>query len=220
MPCALSSRLQPPVQSSAAEHRKMHPTPIRLQEILAHGLLRRHPPRPLRRRLKDAIPSPGRSEIPQHAAPSSTPVAAHRFPSSLGPIRALDTPSIAAVFAQLQNRSHVAAPVAIVRRTPHRHDRLVKHLLVPLHDQLMRPRNQGEIIVMVEVPHDVRAEEEARAAGREAPAFDFVGVGPQEVAHGAFVGDFLFAVDEPDFVDGFDEGGEAAVDAEDGAGGG
>ena len=73
---------------------------------------------------------------------------------------------------------------------------------------------------MVEVADYVAAEEEAGAAGGEAPAFDLVGVAPEEVAHGAFVGDFLLAVDEADFVDGFDEWGETAVDAEDGAGGG
>lgn len=51
---------------------------------------------------------------------------------------------------------------------------------------------------------DVGAEEEARAAGGETPAFDLVRVGPEEVAHGAFVGDFLLAVDEADLVDGVD----------------
>ena len=47
---------------------------------------------------------------------------------------------------------------------------------------------------MVEAFDDVRAEEETGAAGGETPAVDFVGVRPEEVAHGAFVGDFLFAV--------------------------
>lgn len=70
---------------------------------------------------------------------------------------------------------------------------------------------------MVEAFDDVGAEEEAGAPRAEAPAVDFVRVRPEEVAHGAFVGDFLFAVQEADFVDGFDEGGQAAVDAEDGA---
>ena len=66
---------------------------------------------------------------------------------------------------------------------------------------------------MVELAHDVGAEEEAGAAGREAPAFYVVWVGPEEIAHGAFVGDFLFAVEETDGVEVGDEGREAAVDA-------
>ena len=84
----------------------------------------------------------------------------------------------------------------------------------------MCARNEREVVLPVEVADDVGAEEEARAARGQAPAFDLVRVGPEEVAHGAFMGDFLLAVDEADLVDGVDEGGEAAVDAEDGAGGG
>ena len=80
--------------------------------------------------------------------------------------------------------------------------------------------DQREIVLPVEMGHDVRAEEEAGSSGREAPALDLVRVGPEEVAHGAFVGDFLFAVEEADLVDGGEEGGEPAVDAEDGAGAG
>ena len=71
----------------------------------------------------------------------------------------------------------------------------------------MSPRDQGEVVVVVEVSDDVGSKEKSGSAGGETPAFDLVGVGPEEVAHGAFVGDFLFAVDEADFVDGFDEGG-------------
>ena len=84
----------------------------------------------------------------------------------------------------------------------------------------MRPCDQREVVLPIEVTDDVGAEEEAGAARREAPAFNLVRVGPEKVAHGALVGDFLLAVDEADFVDGVDERGEAAMDAEDGAGGG
>ena len=57
---------------------------------------------------------------------------------------------------------------------------------------------------MVEVLDDVGAEEETGAAGGEAPAVDVVWIGPEEIAHGAFVGYFLLAVDESDFVDAVD----------------
>jgi hypothetical protein len=65
---------------------------------------------------------------------------------------------------------------------------------------------------------DVCAEQKPRAAWAETPAFDLVGIGPEEIAHGAFVGHFLFSVNEPDFIDAVNERGEAAVHAEDGAG--
>ena len=58
----------------------------------------------------------------------------------------------------------------------------------------MRAADEGEVVLVVEALDDVRSEKEAGAAGAQAPAVDFVRVGPEEVAHGAFVGDFLFAV--------------------------
>lgn len=54
---------------------------------------------------------------------------------------------------------------------------------------------------MVEAFDNVGAEEETSTTGRETPAVDFVGVGPEKITHGAFMRDFLFAVKEPDFVD-------------------
>lgn len=54
--------------------------------------------------------------------------------------------------------------------------------------------DEGEVVALVEDLDDIGAEEEAGAPGGEAPAVDFVGVGPEEVAHGSFVGDFLFAI--------------------------
>ena len=81
----------------------------------------------------------------------------------------------------------------------------------------MRAGDEGEVVAVVEMLDNVGAEEKASAPRRESPAVDLVGVGPEEVAHCAFVRDFLLAVDESDFVDRVDEGREAAVDAEDGA---
>jgi hypothetical protein len=42
-----------------------------------------------------------------------------------------------------------------------------------------------------------------------------IGVRPHEIAHGAIMRDFLFAVDDADLVKGVDGRGQAAVNAED-----
>ena len=68
----------------------------------------------------------------------------------------------------------------------------------------MRAADEGEVVLVVEALDYIRSEEESCAAGGQAPAVDFVRVRPEEVAHGAFVGDFLFAVQEADFVDAVD----------------
>ena len=48
---------------------------------------------------------------------------------------------------------------------------------------------------------DVLAEGVAGTAGRDAPTAAVVRIGPEEVAHGAFVGDFDYAVDSFDLVE-------------------
>jgi hypothetical protein len=83
------------------------------------------------------------------------------------------------------------------------------------HDQLMRPRNQRQAVVMVEGLRDILAERVAGAAGRYPPPAAVVGVGPEEVAHRALVRDLLHTVDGPDVVQGIDRGGQTAVQTED-----
>ena len=68
---------------------------------------------------------------------------------------------------------------------------------------------------MVEGLGDVLAEGVSCASGRDAPAPAVVGVGPEQVAHGALVGHLLKAVQRTDVVQGVDAWGQAAVQAED-----
>jgi hypothetical protein len=64
---------------------------------------------------------------------------------------------------------------------------------------------------------DIGTEQETCTSRAQTPAVDFVWVGPEEVAHGAFVGNFLFAVEEANFIHAVDEGGETTMYAQDGA---
>ena len=73
-------------------------------------------------------------------------------------------------------------PVAIVRRAPDRDNLVVKHELVPFHDELVCARDQVEVVGVHELLDDVGAEEEAGAAGREAPTFDVCEMGLEESA--------------------------------------
>ena len=72
---------------------------------------------------------------------------------------------------------------------------------------------------MIEPLDDIGAEEKPGPSRRETPSVDLVRVAPQKVAHGTFVGDFLFAIQETDFIHAVDERGETAMDTEDSAAG-
>jgi hypothetical protein len=81
----------------------------------------------------------------------------------------------------------------------------------------MSSRNQRQVILVIEALDNIRAEQETSATRTQSPSVDLIGIGPEKVAHGTFMRYFLFAVEQADFVDCVDEGGEAAVDAEYGA---
>lgn len=68
---------------------------------------------------------------------------------------------------------------------------------------------------MVKSLGNVLAECVSGTTGRYAPAAPVVWVRPQQIAHGAFVRDFLDSVESPDVVEGINAGGETAVEAKD-----
>ena len=74
------------------------------------------------------------------------------------------------VLVELEDGGHVAAAVAIVGRGPHRHEAVVEHELVALHDELVRAADEAEAVAVVELLHNVRAKEVARAALAKAGA--------------------------------------------------
>mmetsp|Transcript_3559 Transcript_3559/g.6806 ORF Transcript_3559/g.6806 Transcript_3559/m.6806 type:complete len:278 (+) Transcript_3559:505-1338(+) len=118
------------------------------------------------------------------------------------------------MLVQFEDRSHVATPVAVVGRGPDGDERVVEHVLVALHHQLMRARDQLDCVCRVELRNHVAAEEVAGAARAEAPAVNILRVGPHEVAHRPLVRRLLQPVEVLDLVDGVERGREAAVHAE------
>eukprot|EP00634_Sargassococcus_sp_CCMP2135_P008474 CAMPEP_0198644092 /NCGR_PEP_ID=MMETSP1467-20131203/388_1 /TAXON_ID=1462469 /ORGANISM="unid. sp., Strain CCMP2135" /LENGTH=411 /DNA_ID=CAMNT_0044379537 /DNA_START=54 /DNA_END=1287 /DNA_ORIENTATION=- len=115
----------------------------------------------------------------------------------------------------LHDGGHVAAAVAVVRRGEDGDAGVGVCPGVALHDELVRPDDEFEVVGREELLGDVGAEGVASTAGRDAPAAAFVGVGPHEVAHGAFVRDLLEPVERLDVVDGVQRRRQARVRAED-----
>ena len=87
--------------------------------------------------------------------------------------------------------------------------------LVSLHHELVRPADHLDVVGGVELADHVASEEISGTSRRDSPALGVLGVGPEQVAHGAVVGNLLLPVDGPDLVQGLDTGAEAAVDTED-----
>jgi len=108
------------------------------QKVFRYRLLGRHASTILRRRVKDPIPPPRRR---QRLIIIFHPVVQRPLPLGI-PITPRHRPAITRILAQLQYRRDIPTPVAVVRCRPDRHNSTVKHLLIPLHDQLVGARDE------------------------------------------------------------------------------
>lgn len=95
------------------------------------------------------------------------------------------------------------------------HDIPVLRPVVSFHDELMRAGNQSQAVIVVKGFGDILAKGVSGATGRYAPTATVVGVGPEEIAHGTLVRNFLDPVEGTDIIEGINAGREAAVEAED-----
>mmetsp|Transcript_4466 Transcript_4466/g.20266 ORF Transcript_4466/g.20266 Transcript_4466/m.20266 type:complete len:299 (-) Transcript_4466:489-1385(-) len=115
----------------------------------------------------------------------------------------------------LHDRRLVPASVAVIRRAEHRHHRLIVRPLVPVLHQLVRSGDQVQAVAVVELLRDVLTERVPRASRGDAPAAPVVGVGPQQVAHRAFVRHLLRPRELAYVLQRVQTGAQAAVRAED-----
>ena len=86
---------------------------------------------------------------------------------------------------------------------------------VALVHQLVGSGDNFDVVGAVELLGDVFSEGEAGASGALSPALNVVWIGPDNVAHGSFVGDLLDSVQFSDAVEGAELRAESSVDAED-----
>ncbi len=110
--------------------------------------------------------------------------------------------------AHLQHTREIPAPVAVVRCGPDGAEAVVVEDLVAFLAELVGAQDMRHAVYLEELAYDLGAEGVACAAGGEGEFVAVgVGVGPDEVSHGAFVGDFAEAVDDFDLVYRVDRGG-------------
>jgi hypothetical protein len=86
--------------------------------------------------------------------------------------------------------------------------------VVALHDQLMSSCHQSQAIVVVECLRDILPKCVTGATRRDAPSTSIVRVRPEEVAHGTFMGNLLYAIQSTDVVKSVYTWRQASVKAE------
>ena len=98
------------------------------------------------------------------------------------------------VLVNLHYRCTVTASVAVVWCGENSDNVLVVRPVVSVHHELMGTCDPGEAIGVVELLRYVLAERVSSTTGRDAPTASIIGVGPEQVANGALVGNLLHAV--------------------------
>ena len=115
----------------------------------------------------------------------------------------------------LHDRCLVSTSVAVVWRREDRDNIAILRPVVTLHNQLMSSSDQRKTVVVVERFRDILAERVSRTSWRYSPSAAVIWIGPEEIAHWAFVRNLLNTVESSDVVQGIDGWGETAVEAED-----
>mmetsp|Transcript_15708 Transcript_15708/g.36056 ORF Transcript_15708/g.36056 Transcript_15708/m.36056 type:complete len:312 (-) Transcript_15708:8-943(-) len=94
----------------------------------------------------------------------------------------------------------ITTPVAIVGSREHSHDTSIMLPLVSLHHQLMSPRNKKEAIDVGKLFGNVLSKGVSSTPWRNSPTTTIVGIGPDQIAHGPLVRDFLDSVKIPRMI--------------------
>lgn len=85
---------------------------------------------------------------------------------------------------------------------------------VALHDQLMRPSNQRESIVVIERFGNVLPKRVSGTSGRYSPSTSVIRVRPEKIAHRPLVRHFLNSIERADIIQRVDTWRKATVEAE------
>lgn len=111
--------------------------------------------------------------------------------------------------------SLVAASVAIVWGRKKGDHRMILSPVIAIHDKLVGPCDHLETIALVKCLRDVHPKSIACASRRDAPSVAVVRIGPQQIAHGALVGDLLYSIYFAYLVKSFKAGRKTSVQTKD-----
>ena len=125
---------------------------------------------------------------------------------SAGVLRGVEDLKVALqVLVDVEDGGDVTATVAVVGCGPNRHEvRVLEPVLEAVHDKLMSPSDELQVIDMVELSGDLGAEQPAGASRADSPSVDVLGIGPHQIAEGALVRHFHSALDQANLVKGLD----------------
>jgi len=118
------------------------------------------------------------------------------------------------LFVKLHDCSLISASITIVGSTKNRHDVSFMAPVVALHDKLMSSSDKSKSVVVVELIRNILAEGISSASRRKTPSRSIIGIRPEKITHGAFVGNFLNSIKSSDVIKSIDGGRKSTVQTE------
>lgn len=120
------------------------------------------------------------------------------------------------IVVDLEYRALIPTTIAVVRRREHRHTLLTMRVVISLHNQLMRPTDHLQVVLVMELVSYILTPtitSSSRGWTESTPTL-ICRIRPEQVAKRSIVRDVLNTVDGADLVDGVDLRGQAAVETE------
>lgn len=102
--------------------------------------------------------------------------------------------------------SFITTSVAVIWRTENCHDVAVVRPVISIHYQLVSTSYSRQVICVIKLFRNVLAERVACTSWGDTPTATIVGVGPKQVAHGAFLWHLLNSVELSNLIEGVNRG--------------
>lgn len=124
--------------------------------------------------------------------------------------------TVSLALLHLHNHSLVAAPITVVRCTPHSHQvpPLEPCLVSRLH-QLMRSDDQPQPVMMVELISRTTPEQPAHSSAAHHPPLDLIWIRPDQIPETPRRRDLCYSIDVVNFIQSVDLRRETSMETED-----
>ena len=115
----------------------------------------------------------------------------------------------------VEDGSNISASVAIVWSRPNGDEVLISEpVLEPVHNQLMRSGNEGDVVDVIELGRNLGSEEPSSASWGHCPRLDILGIRPHKIAEWTLVRDLHSSVNQSNLINGLDFGRKSSMNAE------
>lgn len=115
---------------------------------------------------------------------------------------------------KLQNRRNIPTSITVIRGRPNRDQILIEHLLVALHNQLMRSHHCPQSIPPHKSLKNIRAKEKPSPSGRLLPALNLIRIRPHDITDESLMGNLSDSLNKSQVIQVLHLGTDSSMNTE------